>query len=207
MTLAVPFALARGALSARRSLPRGSFIALYDAVQHIGILNADVVFFAIRELGPRMAAKVRRIDDSALQEMVSLARSRVPVDTGRLLNGITGETEDEYHVFRASAVRTRASGKQGADYARFVEFGTKPGRRGGKVSYMSLDGFYNGPVTGFEAGPGRGRPRTRRQYRGHPGTPAQPFFYNSAREVMQERFATFETLPVQTGRELGLPAA
>lgn len=179
----------------------------YDAVVKTGIVNADTVLFAVRNIVPRMMNRAKKVDSDALQAMIDLARSRVPQDTGKLLNGITGAQEGEFFVFRASAVKTRKDGGEGADYARFVEFGTKPGQRGRSVSYQSRAGFYTGtdldasgsPITAPQAPV---QPRRRRQYRGHPGTEAQPFFYNSAREVLEKRAMTYENMPAEVAGEL-----
>lgn len=195
-------AIARTALSARSVIAGGA--VFYDAAVRTGFVNADTILLALRQIGPRMARRARAADGSALQEMVNLAKSRAPVDSGRLLNGIEGYTEGEFHVFKASAVRTSSTGRDSADYARFVEFGTAAGVRSRSRAYQAQAGFYDNPLTGFEAGPGRPTPRRRRQYRGHPGTRPQPFFYNSAREVMEKRFMTLESLPALAATEEGL---
>ena len=67
----------------------------------------------------------QRNDEDAAQEMVDRMRADVPVDTGRLYNGISWRREDGSYVVEATA----ASHDRGADYAGFVERGTQPGMR------------------------------------------------------------------------------
>lgn len=116
-------------------------------------------------LGPH----ARAVDERALAEMVELAQQRAPQRTGRLHIGITGEREGDVMVFMATAQRDASS----ADYARFVEFGTRAGERGRTLADR----------TAFERAEGRNR----KARRSHPGTDAQPFFYSSAREVLERR--------------------
>lgn len=177
----------------------GAALTLVGDLRAAGILGWPEMQFALTEIVPRLVGRAHQDNGRAIEAMVSLARSRVPVDTGRLVNGITGAVEGEYYVMRARAARDEGS----ADYARFVEFGTQPGRRSRRVEYQALTGFYANPVTGFESGPGVPAPRTRKQYRGHPGTQAQPYFFNSAREVMEKHFMSIERLPAEIGRQLG----
>jgi hypothetical protein len=93
----------------------------------------------------------------------------VPRRTSRLAEGITGTEEAGVFVFKAEAQRDAGS----ADYAPFVERGTRPGARGRVVA----------DPTAYERRAGI----RRRSRRTHPGTPAQPFFYISAREVLDRR--------------------
>lgn len=117
----------------------------------------------------RMQGHADRIDERALDEMVELARSRVPRRTGRLAEGISGEREGDAFVFKAEAQRDESS----ADYAPFVERGTRAGVRGRVVADPST----------FELRAGI----RRRSRRSHPGTEASPFFYSSAFEVLARR--------------------
>lgn len=150
-------------------------------------------------------SRSQAISQRALDEMVELARSRVPQDTGLLLSGIRGYVENGEYVFEASAVRQRPNGKQGVDYARFVEFGTKAGMRAMPTAYSTRNGFFQAgyatadrdAVNNWLVEEGRGRLAgrkfrtgriTRRVRTPHPGTAPQPFFYNSAREA----FARFQ---------------
>lgn len=92
--------------------------ALITAGQLGAILHGDDLVKGLAKFGAKLALKARRANVDAGEEMVELMRSRVPVDSGRLLNGIT-LTEDEAGnvIVEASAVRGDF------DYARVVEFG------------------------------------------------------------------------------------
>lgn len=125
--------------------------------------------YRLTRVASGMQASADAIDQRALDEMVALAQSRVPRRTGKLSAGITGEREDDAFVFKAEAQRDASS----ADYSPYVERGTRPGRRGQVVA----------EPTSFERRAGI----RRRSRRSHPGTEAQPFFYNSAREVLERR--------------------
>jgi hypothetical protein len=130
---------------------------------------------ALIKYGPRLVGAVRRVDERAGEKIVDLARAAAPQASGRLFNGIETRREGDEIVVEASAINPggrKGGAGEGADYARFVEFGTKPhgGRQGAEGDF-------------FE---GSSRPRSRPR-RGHPGTPAQPFFYPSASEVLAER--------------------
>jgi len=132
---------------------------------------AEVAKWGIRlvRVATRMQGHADRIDQRALDEMVELARSRVPRRTGRLAEGISGERDGEVFVFKAEAQRDESS----ADYGPFVERGTRAGARGRVVA---------DPTT-LELRKGI----RRRARRSHPGTEAQPFFYNSAFDVLARR--------------------
>jgi hypothetical protein len=121
-------------------------------------------------VGNALGGHARGVDRRALDEMVELARSRAPERSGRLKLGITGTQEGELFVFKAEA-RRDSGGTE--DYAPFVERGTRPGQRGKRYSR----------ITDYESARGIGR----RARRTHPGTEAQPFFYSSAREVLERR--------------------
>ncbi|MCW2315311.1 HK97 gp10 family phage protein [Rhodoblastus acidophilus] len=140
-----------------------------------GVDGIDELDASLRGLGEYLDKGAKEIDRRAVDDMANLARSRAPERTGLLLNGIRTDIEDGDFVFEASAKRASPTGKEEEDYAHFVEFGTSAGSRGQTI--VAGDAFF--------AGSGRGR--TRRQYRTHPGTPAQPFFYNSASEVLEQR--------------------
>ena len=64
-----------------------------------------------------VAAGARQVDAAAGAQMVDEMRSRVKVDSGNLLNGISEHTEGNATVVEASAVRGDF------DYARIEEFG------------------------------------------------------------------------------------
>ena len=151
-----------------------------------GVFGESDVMQSIARLATKIAVRSRQADTDAAQSMVDLMRSRVPQDTGRLYNGITWRFEDNAYVVEASAVRTSGSGRQSADYARFVEFGTRAGSRGQASTVVSDAGFFAADEFSTVR---RGTPtvRTRRARRGHPGTPARPFFFNTAREILGRR--------------------
>lgn len=132
---------------------------------------ADVAKWGYRltRVASGMQASADAIDQRALDDMVALAQTRVPRRTGRLFSGITGEREDGAFVFKAEAQRDASS----ADYGPYVERGTRAGQRGRVVA----------DPTSFERRAGI----RRKARRTHPGTEAQPFFYSSAREVLERR--------------------
>jgi hypothetical protein len=133
---------------------------------------------SVFRLADAIAGNANAINRKALDRMVDLARSRVPQDTGLLLSGIEGREDGDGFEFRASAVRTRPNGKETADYARFVEFGTQPGIRSRRMP--------SGVAASIDADGNTVSPRRASRAKGHPGTEAQPFFYNSASEVLAD---------------------
>ena len=147
----------------------------------------------------KLGGKVRHIDQNAAQEMVDLMRARVPRDTGRLYNGIDYQIDGDTISVHAEAHKSGRYSQE--DYARFVEFGTRAGVRGQRTRFASDAGFFSSdafPEAGF-----RGTPtaRTRSVYRTHPGTKAQPFFFNSAHEVLDRRGIDAEDAIAQAGAE------
>lgn len=125
--------------------------------------------YRLAKAGNAIARHSAAVDERALAEMVSLAQSRAAHRTGRLRAGIAGERDGDVMVFRAEARRDESS----ADYAPFVERGTRAGTRGRVVADATFNELANG--------------RRRRARRSHPGTAAQPFFYSSAQEVLERR--------------------
>lgn len=166
---------------------------LFDAALDSGIIDWPRVALSIVRVGYNMVAQARETDRRSSDEWVNLARSRVPQDTGNLLAGIEVRYGDGYAEWRASGERVGLGGRQPADYARFVEFGTKPGQRGGTSSGASMEGFYATDAASGSPFSGARVSRARRTYRTHPGNAAQPFFYNSAREVLARRAGAFES--------------
>lgn len=164
-----------------------SGLALYSEADGAGIEGLDNFFFTLGKTLAKIELKAHRHDGDALNDMVETARSLVPVDTGLLLNGIVGEEIDGHFEFRASAVRTSASGKAQEDYAHFVEFGTSGGERG--QAYQSVDeGSILHDLYGASAGSAFAtRRRGRKSARSHPGTEAQPFFYPAAEQALAKR--------------------
>lgn len=104
-----------------------------------------------------------RGDEAVAAEMVARMQEDVPVLSGRLKEGISYRFEDGFWVVEATA-HGRRGGGEGADYAPFVELGTAPHKSVADRSYFD----------------GAAR-RT-----GHPGTTAQPFFWQNARDVLSE---------------------
>jgi hypothetical protein len=139
--------------------------------------------------------RMRRRDQDAAQEMVDRMRADVAFDSGDLYNGIQWWEEDGAFIVQASGVHADRSG--GEDYAGFVEHGTRAGQRGRSVAYVA-DSNYHDLSVGLGDGSiretGRTYSRRRLQYRGHPGTAAQPFFYDNARDVLNERGADAEQI-------------
>lgn len=161
-------------------------VRILSAWQSLGF-ELDVIEVARWALRAQRAASSLQghasgINERALNEMVDLAQSRVAVRTGRLKIGVTGIREGEMFVFSAYARRDGAE-----DYAPFVERGTRPGVRGR---------VYSRPAAGSSD------TRQTRARRTHPGTEAQPFFYVSAREVLeryrQEHTAAYALAAAQT---------
>ena len=123
----------------------------------VGVEGLGELLASLARVVPRLAAKMRRRHADMGQEMVDLARSRVPVDTGRLQNSIVvEEVGDGIFEFRASA-------EHGAeDYSRDIEFGHSAG---GPVA--ADDDWFEG-----------------RAPRAGAGAAPHPFFFNSAEDVL-----------------------
>jgi hypothetical protein len=161
---------------------------------------AESRYFALAQMGADIVSsplfkavmlldKIRKLyGEDAAKEMVERMRADVPYDSGRLFNGIQYFEEDGSYTVEASAINPDKNG--GEDYAGFVERGTRPGERGRKVAYVADSGYHDLSV---DIGNGAVRPtaatsrRSRLQYRGHPGTPAQPYFYQNAIDVLRKR--------------------
>jgi hypothetical protein len=166
---------------------------LYSTAEATGVVGWPDVAQALSKVALKMLAKAHKIDSDALDEMVSLARSRVPVDTGVLLNGITGEITDEGCEFRASAVHTSVKGKASADYAHFVEFG----HNAGPATFANLitaDDVFAGRASEF---------RRAKASRGSKTIAPQLFFYNSANEALEKRGLAMQDVIAQSAAEDG----
>jgi hypothetical protein len=180
------------------TIARSAF-SLYQLNEATGVIGVPDVLAELGKIGLRMELNARRIDRSALDEMVSLAQESAPVDTGRLRVGIEGEETDAYFEFRASAYRVSSSGKDQEDYAHFVEFGTAPGQRGQSAAIDERADMFSGTrSSAFVTGR-----RQRRQYRGHPGTEAQPFFYPAVDEALARRGREMDDVIPDAAREGG----
>jgi hypothetical protein len=169
----------------------------------VDVIGVDNLVASLVKHGVRLALRSGEADAGAMEEMLELMRERVPERTGLLLNGIEGAVADGVATVTASAVRTSGSGKESADYARFVEFGTKAGVRGRSQPVADAQYFEVDLVDGYRR---RRQPAraTRRSQRSHPGTPAQPFFFNSAREVLERRQDRMDAAADGAAADVGL---
>jgi hypothetical protein len=156
-----------------------------DVADHI--VGVDRIVGQLVKMSVKWAIKARQVDDDAAEDMVERMRAEVPRRTGLLFNGISHTTEGEFQVVTATA-HARRGGKEGADYARFVEFGTKPHTRGSVA-----DAEFHQDATGAGAG----------RRRGHPGTAPRPFFYPAVRAVLAERGRRLEDVIDETATEEG----
>lgn len=147
------FTTGRGVLSGLR---------LIDTVADI--VGIERITGQIVKYGVKLALRSDQASEHAAQEMVELMRSRVPVDTGLLLSGITYAREGGMWVVRAVADRG------GYDYALAVEAGH---RAGGTVA----DGDLFADTTGAGG---------RQVQSGPTEVEAQPYFYGSAREALSD---------------------
>ncbi|KQP36693.1 hypothetical protein [Methylobacterium sp. Leaf100] len=140
-----------------------SGLRLIDTVS--GIFGVEAVTKQVVQFGVKLALRADNASEQAAREMVDLMRSRVPQDSGLLLNGITYRREGKTWVVEATADR------DGYDYALAVEAGH---RAGGTVA----DGNLFADTTGAGG----------RQVRasGPTDVEAQPYFYNSAREALSD---------------------
>ncbi|GEP12257.1 hypothetical protein MMMDOFMJ_1663 [Methylobacterium gnaphalii] len=139
-----------------------SGIKLIDtAVAAVGIerITAQVVKY-----GVKLALRADHSTETAAAEMVELMRSRVPVDSGNLLNGIAWHKSGHAVTVEAIAVNVDY------DYALAVEAGHHAGNTHADASL-------------FEDTTGRGYSRPSRATGGS-DVPAHPFFYGSARETL-----------------------
>ncbi|MGL3208691.1 hypothetical protein [Bradyrhizobium sp. BR 1433] len=154
-----------------------------------GLIGLDVLQNRFVKIGRFIEKHMRVKDEESARDMVGRMRADVPQDKGNLYNGIRYWQDGDAWVVQAAAVHDDRSG--GEDYSGFVEHGTQPGQRGRSVTYAVADGGYHENTSGLGEGAVRPVPRsrTRQQYRTHPGTEAQPFFYDNARDVLEERGA------------------
>lgn len=131
----------------------------------VSVVGVERLSGQLAKYAVKLALRSDHLAEQAAAEMVDLMRSRVPQDSGALLNGITWRKEGRTVIVEASAVHPG----QDYDYALAVEAGH---HAGGTHADASL----------FEDTTGRGFRSVRPS---HPTeVPAQPFFWNSAREVL-----------------------
>ncbi|WP_163006097.1 HK97 gp10 family phage protein [Methylobacterium brachiatum] len=141
-----------------------SGLRLLDTVS--GIVGIDRISGQLAKYAVKLALKSDQASLHAAQEMVELMRSRVPQDTGALLNGISYRREGGFYVVEATADRG------GYDYALAVEAGHHAGGSGLADADMFAD------TTGRGGQRARGSSET--------DVAAQPFFYGSAREALSD---------------------
>ena len=175
----------------------------FGALQLIGrqellgfsLLGLSVLQNRLFKVAHFVEKRMRRRDQDAAQEMVDRMRADAAYDSGDLYNGIQWWEEDGAFIVQASAVHPNRRG--GEDYAGFVEHGTRAGERDRSISYVADSNYHDLSANlgdGSIRETGRTYGRRRLQYREHPGTPAQPFFYQNARDVLNERGADAEKI-------------
>ena len=97
------------------------------------------------------------------EEVTAMQKRLVPVRaTGRKRGALKRSIRFKFFDPLKMEMSAGDQRKRGVFYARFVEFGTRPGKRGRKIT-----------VSG----------RKRKQLRTHPGTRAQPFFFPAYRSL------------------------
>lgn len=181
-----------------------SSFALFDPTENTGFLGWGDVALSLGKLVVRVETRSHLSDASALDEMITIARGLVAVDTGLLLSGITGEDlGDGFFEFRASAVRETASGKESADYARYVEFGTRAGEAGVFAPITAHEGFFASDQRWSLGARGAAVEKRRRSRRTHGGTQPRPFFFPAANQVLARREQSMAALPYDAASEDG----
>ncbi|MGX9981132.1 hypothetical protein [Methylobacterium fujisawaense] len=140
-----------------------SGLRLVDTVA--GVVGVDRISGQLAKYAVKLALKGDQASLHAAQEMVELMRSRVPQDTGLLLNGISYRREGGFYVVEATADRG------GYDYALAVEAGHHAGG-------THADGDFFADTTG------KGGRQVRQSQESD--VPGQPFFYGSAREALSD---------------------
>ena len=147
------------------STGRGALAGLRLIDTTVGIFGIESITKQVVSYAVKLALKSDDAGEKAAREMVDLMRSRVPQDSGLLLNGITYHREGKMWVVEATADR------DGYDYALAVEAGH---RAGGTVADASL----------FDDTTGAGGRAVRSS--GPSDVEGQPYFYNSAREALSD---------------------
>lgn len=148
----------------------------------IGVIGFERFLQALFRYGLKLVIKSRLVDQRIGDEMVDNMKSRVPVDSGALLNGITVDKSSDLITVSASSVH-------GEDYAPFVEYGTGDN---GKVADDSF--FEDGTSAGVPLHSGG---------RHHAATPPEPFFWQSAREGLAAHRQSLDEAINETTHEEG----
>ena len=133
-------------------------------------------------------------DQQMAEDMVKLMKSRVPDKTGRLLNGISWRQLGNIFEVRASAHRSSGAETAQEDYATFVEHGTHPSKGGSDRIGGGL-AVNNGFFARAASSPHPSGTRA------HAATPAEPFFYNSAAEIMAQRGVAANAVVTNSARD------
>ncbi len=157
---------------------------LAQAYRATGVIGLGDWAEALLRIVPHMIVSERRKNESMLQAMIGEAKANAPRDTGRLVNGIGGTIEDDSVILWAHAVREEGD----EDYARFVEFGTKPSGLA-DASFFEGDGAH-----AIHPHHGAGH---------HGATPAEPFFYPAVRDQLEKRGIDADDTIAQAARAEG----
>lgn len=141
-------------------------------------------------LSPEIKAGIQAPLKKSAQDIVDLAIHLCPRKTGALANSIDWNVGEPPASARMGSAGTKTfsgdssdggddpdaikvsvyAGNDRAFYARWVEFGTQPSKKGRRVAS------------------GRKGSKTRLQYRTHPGTHPQPFFYPAYRAIKDQAY-------------------
>ncbi|WP_342163072.1 hypothetical protein [Methylobacterium sp. SD21] len=140
-----------------------SGLRLVDTVS--GIIGVERISGQLAKYAVKLALKGDQASLHAAQEMVDLMRSRVPQDSGLLLNGISYRREGAFYVVEATADRG------GYDYALAVEAGHHAGGTAADADF-------------FADTTGKGGRHARASSESE--VPGQLYFYGSAREALSD---------------------
>ena len=170
----------------------------------IGVFGGEEFRRSMTRFGDGLSTRAFELDAEAAAEMVDLMQGRVAQRTGLLLSGIASHQAGEVWTVTASAQKYSNT----KDYAKDVEFGTAAGFRGRAVAGSDYyEKAYSGRRGSLNERTGRRRrvnDARRRSARSHPGTDAQPYFLNSAAEVLRKRNSEMSDLIEDLGDEEGL---
>lgn len=151
----------KGEAELRRQLQAvelGISVALMDEMERL----ANDLVRAMKAAAPLLKRPDRRRRAGELRDSIGWAWNRAPA--GALLVGqVRGKARTPQIVVYAGSRRTAGRNDDGAFWATWVEFGTQAGIRGQRTASAS------------------GGRRSRRVYRTHPGTTAQPYFWPAYR--------------------------
>jgi hypothetical protein len=118
--------------------------------------------FALKRLKPEIRLEIEKATEANAKEFAALARKWAPAREGG--NQDLKKSTKAVPMRDGAAIRWRVvSGDEVAFYARMVEFGTAPGKRGDRTTNASG--------------------RRRKVLRTHPGTAAQPYFFPAYRAL------------------------